>query len=50
MQIINGNERVIAYARRALSDAEKKVGSATINECGAVIFALKRFDVYLRHA
>ena len=31
MQIINGNERVIAYAERALLDAEKKVGSATLN-------------------
>ena len=49
-QIVNGNERVIEYAGRALSDAKKKVGSATLNECGAVIFELKRFDVYLRHA
>ena len=42
----SGNERVISYASRALSEREKAF-SATEKEALAVVFALEQFRVYL---
>ena len=45
-QIVNGNERVIAYASRTLNQAERNY-SITKREFLAVIFALKQFRHYI---
>ena len=43
----NGEERVIAYASRALKDHEKNY-SAYLLEMAAAVFGIEHFDVYLK--
>jgi RNase H-like domain found in reverse transcriptase len=45
-QVINGNERVIAYASWTLNDCERRY-SVTKREFLAIIFALKQFRHYV---
>jgi hypothetical protein len=42
-------EKVIAYAGRTLSQAERNYG-ITERECLALVFGVKHFDCYLRHS
>ena len=47
-QTQDGVERVIAYAGRSLSPPERNLG-ITEKECLALVFAVKKFDCYLRN-
>ena len=48
-QTINGHDRVIAYASRALKQHEKKQSAFQL-ELQAVIWAIEHFGPYLRHS